>query len=242
MKSLTSKRLIMAGSVFLLLVGSVFFALHFSQKGDNTNLLRNESNQLADNLAPTFRSMQSSEEQLINAANKNLPTFKSTSQTKVDETANLKVDFSANKDLEVTEPSKKVITHVTNYLDINNNDASNNYAQQMEIETYKVSQHSFSAKPISFQTKHSNDGGVQFANISYNTSLSISNTSSTRFLANNSLSLTTDLSGNNSPKMINGETNPGDPGIPVGDGLWVLMALLVGYGMVLCCVKSKVAY
>ena len=69
--------------------------------------------------------------------------------------------------------------------------------------------------------------------IVFGTSPSFSKNSSNGFLANNSLSLTTDLSGNNSPMLIDGETNPGDPGIPVGDGTWVFLGLLVGYGLVM---------
>ena len=33
--------------------------------------------------------------------------------------------------------------------------------------------------------------------------------------------------------LIDGGTNPGNPGIPMGDGTWVLLGLLVGYMFVL---------
>ena len=61
----------------------------------------------------------------------------------------------------------------------------------------------------------------------------ISNTSSNSFLANNTLSFSTDISDNNSPMLVGGDSNPGDPAVPVGDGIWLLMSLLVAYGVVL---------
>jgi len=58
------------------------------------------------------------------------------------------------------------------------------------------------------------------------------NTKSSTFLTNNSLTLSTDLSTNNSPMLVDGGSNPGDPnGVPIGDGKWILLAFVVIYGL-----------
>lgn len=40
-------------------------------------------------------------------------------------------------------------------------------------------------------------------------------------------------------QTINDVTNPQDPGSPVGDGVWLLMALMLGYGGYMMCRRRK---
>ena len=233
MKYFNNNRLIMAGSVFLLLVGTVYFAFQLFQQGEVADLLRNELNKHDVNQASTFRGMQSSDQELINAATKDLPTFKNASQSNVDEIANSQVDFPKSTKLEIVEKGG------------NNTPSANNVATfradngtVIRADNGSATFSGGSVSPI-FQTSNTisktnkpNNTEIQ-SPIVFGTSPSFSKNSSNTFLANNSLSLTTDLSGNNSPMLIDGETNPGDPGVSVGDGTWVLMGLLVGYGLIL---------
>ena len=234
MNYLNSNRLIMASSVFLFLIGSVFFALQFSQQGEVADLLRNEYEHISTSVGRSWMVMQNSDEQSIMAVNANYPSF----NTKSDKFAisNSEVDFPASPNLETLEPIKKRITPANSGSANATNEANYSYVEKKSNKDYASGINNVTNKTSVIQSGNSIGSivsGVQFDAISDQKSPSISNNSPNSFLANNSLSLTTDLSGNNSPMLIDGETNPGDPGIPVGDGTWVMLVLLVGYGLVL---------
>ena len=58
-------------------------------------------------------------------------------------------------------------------------------------------------------------------------------TTSNPFIANNNICLSADLTTETAPMFIGPSSNPGEPGVPVGDGMWILMCLLIGYGTIL---------
>lgn len=233
MNLLNNKQL--TGTVFLLAV-LMCFVVQYLKQGEVEELLRNELHHFTTNEAPTFSKIPNSNESLKIAVGNHLPTFKHTSQSKVDEIANSQVDFPANQELENIETNKKNITEVTTGVKNANNASTYSYTQQKDEETYNAGIKYVSSKSSTFKTNNnsqSNNNGIGAVSNLENTSSSFSNTSSSEFLANNSLSLTTNLSDNYSPMMIDGGTNPGDPGVPLGDGTWVLLGLVVGYGFIL---------
>jgi hypothetical protein len=66
--------------------------------------------------------------------------------------------------------------------------------------------------------------GQTFSNgILYSNLIKNSNTISESLLADNSISITIDLTSNTGPMLVDIGDNPGDPGVPVGDGLYLLL-------------------
>ena len=236
MNYLNNNRLIMTGSVFLLVVGSVCFALQFSQIGNVDSLMRNEYESITSVEEMSWTGMQNQYEQLLMAARNDYPSFKNKTQPIFDDNANYEVVFPDNTNREAIEPNKNRITPANSGSANGINEANYSYVEKKSNKDYASGINNVTNKTSVIQSGNSIGSivsGVQFDAISDQKSPSISNNSPNSFLANNSLSLTTDLSDNSSPVLIDGEGNPGDPGIPVGDGTWVLMVLLVGYGLVL---------
>lgn len=219
-------------TAFLLLAGSLYFSLQFFKQGEVEDLLRSELNQFTIYQMPTFSKIPNSDESLKIAAGNDFPTFKHTSLSNEDKIAISQVYFPANKDLENIETNKNTIAELTPEVKNTNNASTYSYAQQKDEQTYNSGIKYVPSKPSTFKTNNnsqSNNNGIGAVSNLENTSPSFSNTFSTGFLANNSLSLTTDLSDNNSPMMIDGGSNPGDPGIPVGNGTMTLLFFLTTF-------------
>jgi len=83
----------------------------------------------------------------------------------------------------------------------------------------------------SVTTINSNYNEIQSIGIFGDKTQSVKNNSSNSFLANNTLTITTELSDNNSPMMVGGGSNPGDPGVPVGDGTYILLIMILVYSL-----------
>lgn len=66
---------------------------------------------------------------------------------------------------------------------------------------------------------------LQSVDLFGNNTRNVNPNSNNSFLSNNYHSITTDLSENNSLMMVGGGTTPGDPGVPVGDGMLLFFFL-----------------
>jgi hypothetical protein len=160
--------------------------------------------------------------------NQNLPSFKNKTQSDLDVIPNSEVEFPTSTTLEKSTPIKNNVSAVKNGDGTIQNGANYSYSQKKSIASYASGIQSISNKTNTFQTSNvqPRSSGIQIVGNFKSNSPTFSNTPSNSFLANNTLTITTDLSENNSPMLIGGGSNPGDPGVPVGDGKWVLMMLL----------------
>ena len=230
------RQLITTGSVVLLLVVFTYFAMRFFKQGEVENLLHNKFKYLTSNQTITLAGMKSSEERLVMAATYNLPSFKEKRQPYFEGISNFEVDFASNINLETDESNNNSITAPAGEAENTNSGTSYYYVQNKLAATYAAAFQNVSSKTKTFQNSNTVqpfNTGIQTEDYFGNKTPSIKNTSSNSFLANNTLAITSDLSDNNSPMLIGGGSNPGDPGVPVGDGTRVLLVLMVVYGLVL---------
>ena len=113
----------------------------------------------------------------------------------------------------------------------NNYTYTYNQAEQHKVNTYTYQINSKNTEKLSAMHQTSSSSNQTFTGVEFPSSVHpITNNNTNSFLANNSLTITTDLSGNNSAMLVDGESDPGSPGIPVGDGIWILLSLLGMYG------------
>lgn len=240
MKLLNNKRLPKIISVFILLLGLTVFAVQFFQYREIKVLLRNELTQISANEALTWNVVAVLDEHTM-PRNNNLPVFKTKILSSSEGISNTEVDFSLNSNLEKDAPIKSSISAPKGGVGNNINVANYSYTPKKSVTTYAAAIKNVSNNINTIQSRNAiqhNNSGIQSISV-YANSPSISNTSSNSFLANNSLSLTTDLSNNTSPMLIDGGTNPGDPGIPVGDGVWILLLLSMAYILQKVIVKNN---
>ena len=235
MKRLNNKRLTKLISVFLLLIGFFYFSIQFTFNGEVDDLLRNEFEYISSSVGKSWMAMYNSDEQTLLAINANYPSFNK--KTNNNNFSNSEVDFPTAPNLQTLEASRRKITPINNGSANSKNEVNYSYVEKKSKTDYASGIKNVSTKTSTFQAGnsiHSIGSGVQFADVSDSKFQSIPNNSNNSFLANNSLSLTTDLSGNNSPMLIDGGTNPGDPGVPVGDGTWVLIVMMLSYSFKKC--------
>jgi hypothetical protein len=235
MNLLNNRRLIISGSVFLVLVSFTFFALQFFKQGTIEMLSFNELKPISSCVETIWDKNRSTDDQSIKAVTSAMPSFKSRTQPHSQAISNTEVDFPCNDNLESIEPTLKRNVAAKKVVENTNSTATYIYAPQNSSTTYASGIQNNSIKTSNFQTNNtvqSINTGIQSVAYLGTKAPVISNTANNSFLANNSLSLTTDLSDNNSLMLIGGDSNPGDPGIPVGDGTFVLLILLIGYGLI----------
>ena len=199
-------------------------------------MLRNELKPISANEAMTWKGVDLSDEQHTMPLPNDLPSFKNQKLTDFVAFSNLDADFPGNTDIKAIEPSKNKVTATRSEVENSNNVATYLYAQNYAAVTYTSGIQNVSNYTYTIQNSKrysTNNSEIQSLEI-FSNSNSFSNTSSNAFFANNTLSITTDLSDNNSPMLIDGDSNPGDPGVPVGDGVWVLLMMLLVYGLFFC--------
>ncbi|MEI8084574.1 MAG: hypothetical protein WCG93_00015 [Paludibacter sp.] len=243
MNLLNNNRFLKIISVLLLLGGFTFFAVQFFQHGEIEFLLCKEFGELRSNEALTLNGMESSYEHRMITETTNLPSYKNKKRRIFDDNDNSAIELPFNTNLETEHTSKKTITGTNSQTENSSNSANYNCSQNRSESTNRSGNQPISSNVTTFEANNnvqSINTGIQYDGNFGSKSQSFSNTSSNSFLANNTLTITSDLSENNSPMLIDGGTNPGDPGIPVGDGTWVLLGLLVGYGLVLSKPKTTV--
>ncbi len=240
MKLLNNKRLPKIISVFILLLGLTVFAVQFFQYREIEVLLRNELTQISANEAMTWNGVVLWNENTV-PVNNDFPIFNTKTQSGSEVISNTEVDFSLNSNFEKAVTSKSNVSAPKSGVGNNINVANYNFTPKKSVTTYAAAIKNVSNNINTIQSRNAiqhNNSGIQSISV-YANSPSISNTSSNSFLANNSLSLTTDLSNNTSPMLIDGGTNPGDPGIPVGDGVWILLLLSMAYILQKVIVKNN---
>ncbi|MEI7502947.1 MAG: hypothetical protein WCJ61_06655 [Paludibacter sp.] len=232
MKVLNYKRLHITISVFLLLTSFIYFAFLFFQQGEIDVLLRNELKQISANEAMSWKGLELSDEQRTMPAHNDLPSFKNKTQYGLGDISNSEVDFHNYSNLEKAAPNGSNVLAVKNVDGTTSNVANYSYAQKKSAANYISAYQNVSNETHTFQSRNTsqpiNHGIQSVANFASN-SPTIPNTSTNAFLANNSLSLTTDLSNNSTSMLIGGDSNPGDPGVPVGDGTWILLIMMLAY-------------
>ncbi|MEI7505103.1 MAG: hypothetical protein WCJ61_17650 [Paludibacter sp.] len=236
MTLLNNKQLPKMITVFLLISGLTYFVVQFFRQGKIEDLLRNELKQITANEAMTWKGGELSDERLALHLNNNLPSFKNIKQPYFDGISNSDVDFPDNSNLEKNASTKSNVSAVKSDLGNYSNVTNYSFAQKKSTVTYASDSKDVSSTINTFQNNNTAqliNTRIQAVGNFASNSPSFSKTSFNTFLANNKLSITTDLSENHSTMLVGGDSNPGDPGVPVGDGTWVLIILLAGYGLVL---------
>ena len=229
------------GTVFLVLTVLLYLGVQFFQQGEVADLPRNEFEHKSSAEATSWTGFESLDNDYFMVANNQFPSFRKKTQLMFDRNINSGIDFPNSAKLEVVEKIGKNIPSDNSGFEFRAANGSEILAGNgsATVSSNLVSI-SFQATNIISKTNNPNISGIQ-APITFGTFQSFSNTSFNSFLANNTLSLTTDLSGNNSPMLIDGGTNPGEPGVPLGDGTWVLLGLLMVYGIILSYKKMALA-
>jgi len=221
------------GTVFLVLTVLLYLGVQFFLQGEVADLPRNEFEHISSAEATSWTGFESLDNDYFMVANNHFPSFRKKTQLIFDRNTNSQVDFPNSTKLEFVEKSGKNIPSENSGFEFRAANGSEiraaNGSANLSSNPVSIT---FQSTNIISKTNNPIISGIQ-SPIPFRTFQSFSNTSSNSFLANNSLSLTTDLSANNSPMLIDGETNPGDPGVPVGDGEFILIGCLLVYGMVL---------
>ncbi|MFZ4726758.1 MAG: hypothetical protein ACOYMD_15090 [Paludibacter sp.] len=232
MNLLNNKRLPKIISVFILLVGITVFVVQFSRNGEIEVLLRNALTQISANEALTWNGVAVWNEHTM-PLNNNLPVFKTRMLSGSEGISNPEVDFPSNSNLEKDAPIKSNISVSKSGVGNNINVANYSFTPKKSVKTYAavIKNVSNNINTIQSRNAQSINTGIQTVGSFESNTPTFSHTSSNTFLTNNTLSLTTDLSDNNSPMLIDGGTNPGDPGIPVGDGVWELLLFSIIFAL-----------
>jgi len=229
MKKRTNKQFNQIVAVLLVFVSvcAIVILMHFD---NSDNILNNYFEYNSSSQINQFKAMSSRQQQsVITISDINISSYKGVKSSSSIVSSNSELDFP-------TMSSSESVAHVriqNNTENSNTNSTKNEVmysynqtktsqvnASKIQFTSTKTNDYS-SSKPV-----FSNNIGNQLEGSFGDKNQSNSNDVSNAFSSNNTLSLTTDLSDNNSPMLIDGETNPGDPGVPVGDGTWVLFILL----------------
>jgi hypothetical protein len=222
MKKLNNRQFNQIVALFLVFVSvsGILTLIHFD---DSDNILNNYFDDNSSSQINQFKAISSRKQQsFIAVLNKNSLEFKVVKSYNSNLSSNLEVDFPTMTNPE-TATHNRIQNSNTNSM---KNEVMYSYNQtktspvntsKIQFTSTKTNDYS-SSKPV-----FSNITGDQLEGNFRGKSQSNSNNVLNAFSSNNTLSLTTDLSDNTSPMMIDGGTNPGDPGVPVGDGTWVML-------------------
>jgi len=132
----------------------------------------------------------------------------------------------------ITENSKKNYNGRTNSVTNTTEESASNY-QSQKIAKVDFQRNSYyqNQQPGKTEAKNTTvqNTGFTYKGISTTEENQFKNTNSSTFIADNTISTSTDFSAEeNSPMLVSGD--PGDPGvIPVGDGVPFLLALIALY-------------
>ena len=233
MKKRTNRQFNQIVAVLLVFVSvcAIVTLIHF----DNfDNILNNYFEYNTSSQTNQFKTMNSRQQQgFIAVSNINLSNYKAVKSTCLNGSSNSEVDFPTMTSSEATTHNKIQNSNGNSTKDeasysYNQTKTSQLNASNIQFESTKTNINS------SNKTSSSNNVGNQLeGNFGGNNQTNANNVSNA-FSSNNTLSLTTDLSGNNSPMLIGGGSNPGDPGVPVGDGTWIMLIMLLSYSFKKC--------
>jgi hypothetical protein len=225
MKKRTYKQFNQIVAVLLVFVNmfAIVILIHFD---NSDNILNNYFEYNSSTQTNQFRVMNARQHECFIAVwDINISSYKGVKNYNANASSNLEVDFPTIANSETathnriqnsnTNSTKNEVLYSYNQTKTSQVNTSN-----IQFASIKTSANSYSKTVFSSNISNQFEGNFGGKNQSN------SNNVSNAFSSNNTLSLTTDLSENNSPMLIDGETNPGDPGVPVGDGTWVLFILL----------------
>ena len=181
-----------------------------------------------------YNALNSSNNQQVSPfCNNNFPSYKDKRHLNLVGFTSSEVGIPVNSKTSVEKQNKRYF-EIRSVDDNVNIEASYRYNEQKGLETFASNIQYISLLKNTFQARKgeniTNDG-IQLVGYIGTENQSISSTSSNSFLANNKLSITTDLLHNDSPMMVGGGSNPGDPGVPVGEGMWIMLIMLLIYGL-----------
>lgn len=242
MKESSDKSLLLFISFFVILCGGYIV---FNQLGEHKGISldgNNASKYFSEDGLPRFnfsRNNKSNFSTHNSGSSALIGTLKNT-EVKLDvnqtEISNIQVDFpninssAIRKKVQVNSDNNSVSnSNNINYNSSSTSHSEYNYNAQRQIQeqanTYsnnKLSSiNSVAPTSLNTYTAKSTDGG--------------SNLSTQSYLADNSASLLInnfgDVGNNNGRMLLDGESNPGDPGtlVPVGDGTWLLLLFVLAY-------------
>ena len=217
----------------LIVVGAVLFMML-----PQSNLPRSLFGHYDDNCYPSLQVFGSenpnSDKYYSFQSVSNIPSYKKGKNTQYEEPSTREIDFKAAS-FSTSGASKRKQLVVKNAFENSPTSYINYNYRQPQTASKSANIHAISSAKVTFQTSNTAyhvSNNLQSEGVYGATNSRTSNPGSNSFLANNTLSLTTDLTENNSPMLIDGNSNPGEVGVPVGDGVWVLLGLLVGYSLV----------
>ncbi|MEI7504893.1 MAG: hypothetical protein WCJ61_16585, partial [Paludibacter sp.] len=231
MRTFKNKQFHILFAVFLLFVSvnSIFLVVKLI---DHENFISNDFEENSSEGATLLKIFNFKNNQSICAVNDNMPIFKRKRNANVVAISTSNVDFpTINKSDIYVQKSIRFETN-SNNDQLSKNDVSYSYNLEQKKEINSIVNQSVADQNNTYQTNQKEyQTNIDIQNVEINNSKfqSTSNTTSNSFLANYTLTISNDLTENNSPMLINGESNPGDPGVPVGDGTWILLGLAFAY-------------
>lgn len=230
MKILKNNRLNHIILVFLLII-SVFWLISKINYIESKSLLSSGFGiNLTNHDIPYIMQSSLDSKNFMTVSDHDLPSYKLKISSNV--FSNLEVDFSSFTYLDVDKQSK------FNNIDKGFEDSKSNNFYKFKSE--KSNQNHWLNSNIFFylQNVSQNENednqttnGIQLGEMITGQFLSSSNPTMNSFLANNTMVITNDMSDFNSPMHVGGGSNPGDPGVPIGDGTYVLTCLIVLYSL-----------
>ena len=228
MKKPTNRQFNQIVALFLVFV-SVCAIVTLKHFDNSDNILNNYFDYNSSTQTNQFKTMNSRQQQgFIAVSNINISNYKGVISSISNVSSNLEVDFPTMTNSEATTHNRIQNSNSTKNevsYSYNQTKTSQVNASNIQFGTNKTNDYSSTKKVFS------NNIGNQLEGSFGGKNQSNSNNISNAFSSNNTLSLTTDLLGNNSPMMVSGSGNPGDPGVPVGDGMWIMLALAGAYSV-----------
>jgi hypothetical protein len=223
MNTLSKNQLILTITV-LLVLGAVVFILLPKPVRQGT-LLGHQLDNIYNNLNSFCKVNQTNEENYSTLQPSNIPSFKNNKSNKSEILLTQEVNFTANNYPTTEFQTQKQKVNSQAVESSTSPTLSYNYSKTQNTSNYSSGIHAVSSQENALQTSKTAfpvDKGLQPLNVFEAKNQYVNKNSPNTFLAINSLTITTDLSDNNSAMLIGGDTSPGDPGIPVGDGFWIL--------------------
>jgi len=231
MKKLSKIQLILTVAAMLALGGGVFILL--PQSAANASLF-GQLDKLYNDLNVFSSDKSTQENSYSSLSDFKFPSYKLKKSIASYETSIVEDDFTASTYSASEVQNKTKCTIKSNYE--NNTKPMFFYSYNQQESTTNNSSNNRIVLPATNEshsgtTINSNHNEIQSIGIFVDKTQSVKNISSNSFLANNTLTITTELSDNYSPMMVGGGSNPGDPGVPVGDGTWILLIMMLVYSL-----------
>jgi hypothetical protein len=231
MNELSNKQLMLTLAVMLVLGSAVFILL--SQSAKNATFF-GQHDKIYNDLNVFSSDKSTPENSYSSQSDFRFPSYKMKNSIASYETSSEVVDFNANTYAASKVQNKTKSTIKSNYQ--NNTNPIYSYSHNRQGSAINFSSNVRKVLPTTNESHSGNTlklnfNEIQSIGIFGDKTKSVSNNYNNSFIALNTLSITTELSENNSPMMIGGGSNPGDPAVPVGDGTLILLIMALVFSL-----------